>query len=37
MDVWISYFNYSPDHRCGISGRLILFIVMVVIRLVKWA
>ncbi len=37
MDVWISYLTNHPIIGVALVAALILFIVMVVIRLVKWA
>jgi hypothetical protein len=37
MDVWISYLTNHPIIGVAIVAALILFIVMVAIRLVKWA
>ncbi|HPC35021.1 MAG TPA: hypothetical protein P5268_01995 [Candidatus Marinimicrobia bacterium] len=37
MDVWISYLTSHPIIGVALAAALILFIIMVVARLLKWA
>jgi len=37
MDIWISYLTAHPIIGAALIAALVLFIIMVVIRLIKWA
>lgn len=37
MDVWISYLTTHPIITAALIAVLVLFIIMIVIRLIKWA
>ncbi|HOV23429.1 MAG TPA: hypothetical protein PL107_04075 [Candidatus Marinimicrobia bacterium] len=37
MDVWISYLTSHPIIGVALTAALVLFIIMVIARLIKWA